>query len=439
MQTLSEEQLKQLTSVLAMPAFLAEGDQVRPLNQEGVDLHLPDAALLACLPQDGRRFSGRQICPTPPEAGWRYTLSGSQILLDGRACWLLEAAPFDLRDTLEGIHKIAAARQIMLEISSRIDHLETESDIYEFILDSCGKAVEHSELCTLMVVEGDNTRIVAKRGFTDDVYNIRFEVKNVFLALATEGRLDRIARINDLSLYHSKYNMEAKTQKEGELLSATLSAPIYVNHELYAILNFDSVRKNAFTREDEELLSLVKGNIEIILENHRMHAEILRLSQTDLLTGLYNRTYLRSFLWKNQHRTLCLGIFDMNNLKGINDGHGHPSGDIALKALAEGIQWLFPAEGTCFRMGGDEFLCVLPPMEQTKIDARIAALRRSYRESPLVLADGASAELSFSCGFAVHEAGTPWDHVLQTADDKMYREKRRMKGLAHETRQTGMK
>lgn len=272
MRALNEEQLDELASVLAVAAFLAEEDNVKALNQEGVDLHLEGAALLPYIPKDGEKLDSRPIFLTDAGVGWKYSLAGRKILYCGRVCWLLEVEPFDMKDTLQGLHKIAAARQIMLRFSSRTDPLETDQDIYEFILDSCGKAVEHPELCTLMAVEGDQTRIAAVRGFPDSVYNMTIPVKDTFLALATGGKLDRVASMDDLGKYRSRYLAKARTPG-GSCLQASLSAPIYVNQKLYAILNFDSVNKDAFTVWDEELLDLVKFNIELILENHAMRTE----------------------------------------------------------------------------------------------------------------------------------------------------------------------
>lgn len=53
----------------------------------------------------------------------------------------------------------------------------------------------------------------------------------------------------------------------------------------------------------------------------------------------------------------------MNDLKGINDNHGHASGDTMIKAMAAELTNAFPGRNVFFRIGGDEFLCVLFDME----------------------------------------------------------------------------
>lgn len=424
---LDEQMLSQFGSCLAVPLFLVDGTRAVPLNREAEALDLSEPALPGLLQQEQGEFSGLAVCLDGRDGMHRYLMSGKQIESEGHFCWLLQAVPAEDRGRTDNLHRIATAREIMLQVSSQIDQLETDHDIYEFILENCGKAVEHASLCSLMVVENGRARIVAKRGFEDEVYNISFDLKDTFLSLETEGRLDRIVIINDLSKYRSSYHTEAKTEQKGGYLESTLATPIYVNHELYAILNFDSTQRNTFTMQDEELLYIVKSNIEIILANHRMHAEILRLSQTDLLTGLYNRTYLQAYLRKNIRRAFTVGIFDMNDLKKINDQHGHRSGDLAIVRFTSDLRAAFPPESVFFRMGGDEFMCILYDMSGEKIAACIAGLRAGLAASPLTLADGASAALAFSCGFAEHEACVSSDRAFQEADHLMYEEKRRMK------------
>lgn len=424
---LDDQMLMQFGSCLAVPAFLADSGHILPLNREAEALSLNEQAVLGILPQDQDSFSGAEIFLDGEDGMHGCLMSGRQAEYRGRICWLLQAVPAASDTMKDNLNRIATAREIMLQVFSQIDQLETDRDIYEFILENCGKAVEHSSLCSLMVVENGRARIVAKRGFQDDVYNISFDLRDTFLSLETEGRLDRIVIINDLEKYRSSYHTEAKTEQEGEYLESTLATPIYVNHQLYAILNFDSTSRNTFTVQDEELLYIVKSNIEIILANYRMHKEILRLSQTDLLTGLYNRTYLQAYLRKNIRRAFTVGIFDMNDLKGINDHHGHRSGDLAIVRFTSDLRAAFPPEVVFFRMGGDEFMCILYDMSREAISACVADLRAGLAASPLVTADGERAVLEFSCGFAEHEACVSSDAAFQEADHLMYEEKRRMK------------
>ncbi len=429
MQRFDEKQLRQLSESIASPLFVAEKDTVRPLNTEAEALADAGVSLLPYL-ADGERLECREIPLKMGEEIRTCSLSGKKILLGDRECWLLQLVLLDAAASFRRIQKIALAQEIMLKVFSQIDKLDSEQEIYELILDNCGKAVEHPELCSLMIVKNHRAYIVAKRGFTDIVDNVSFDVKDTFLSLATDGKLDRIVIINELEKYWKQYYKDIKTERTGVYLASSLTAPIYVHGELYGIISFDSTRKNTFTDEDVQLLEIVKSNIQIILESYRMHAEIRRLSQTDVLTGLYNRTYLQEYLRKHIRLPFYIGMFDLNNLKKINDCHGHASGDMALREFASVLKAAFPAQDAFFRVGGDEFMCIVYSLDRSEIDSRITGMREHFRENALTLTDGCRLAVTFSCGFAPHEAGITSDLAAQQADAEMYADKMRYKKLS---------
>ena len=421
------EQLSAIGNVLPLPAYLFRKGTLLALNPEAGSISLQAEDAASHLPPDGDTLLPVEIQTDPENENSVCLLAGKRISLDGEDCWLLQAVCPGKNTAIQNIHRVSAARQIMLHVSSKIESLETTQDVYDFILDSCGKAVEHARLCTLMVVEEGKVRIVAKRGFQDDVLGMVFDLQDVFISIATQGKIDRIVTINDLGGYMSRYHKEAKTEDSGKYLGSTLSAPIYVDGRLYAIMNFDSVEKDGFTKDDEELLYVVKTNIEFILANHRMHREILRMSRHDLLTGLYNRTYLQEFLKRHFHEKFLVGFFDLNHLKTTNDRYGHVFGDALIRAFAENVPDVFPEGTAFFRIGGDEFTCAVFQMEMEEARGRIAYLREKLKEEPIALPCGDSIGLSFSCGFAVHEPDASWSIAAQEADLEMYEEKRRQK------------
>ena len=87
---------------------------------------------------------------------------------------------------------------------------------------------------------------------------------------------------------------------------------------------------------------------------------LLEMAQQDYLTGLATRWYLHEYAEskKNEANMTCI-YFDLDNFKNINDNYGHQEGDRALAATGEMMQREFP-DGFCARMGGDEFMIVIP-------------------------------------------------------------------------------
>jgi two-component system cell cycle response regulator len=107
----------------------------------------------------------------------------------------------------------------------------------------------------------------------------------------------------------------------------------------------------------------------LIKENQRLFNEIQRLAMTDQLTGLYNRRKLMDGLEIEVQRVhrygrpLSLIMIDLDNLKGINDTFGHAAGDAALQLIADAIQEHIRRVDLPARVGGDEFMILLPEAE----------------------------------------------------------------------------
>lgn len=154
------------------------------------------------------------------------------------------------------------------------------------------------------------------------------------------------------------------------------------------------------------------------------------LAQTDHLTGLANRAALTEMQQSTAvQKALRLGelaviSLDLDDFKDLNDRLGHHSGDIALRGAAERIKQAMRETDTAFRMGGDEFLCVLmdPDAKQGARDV-IAALRTAFDVSMNL--GGRQTAVTPSIGVAVADPQEPWDSVLQRADATMYLAKRR--------------
>jgi diguanylate cyclase (GGDEF)-like protein len=108
-------------------------------------------------------------------------------------------------------------------------------------------------------------------------------------------------------------------------------------------------------------------------------AETFRMAITDELTGLYNRRYLDDQLARvhatavRSQRHYALLAMDVDDFKLVNDTYGHAKGDAALVAFAEDLRSVIRASDIAVRIGGDEFLVVMP--EGSVADAEALAKR----------------------------------------------------------------
>jgi diguanylate cyclase (GGDEF)-like protein len=160
-------------------------------------------------------------------------------------------------------------------------------------------------------------------------------------------------------------------------------------------------------------------------------SNINTLASTDSMTGTKNRTaYLARIteidlqLAKGMLSRFAVVMFDLNNLKYINDTFGHSEGDKCIIATAKRLRQYFPS-AELFRFGGDEFVALLLNVPPTEIDDMIAAfegslLRRNKRQN---------VKLSIACGYAFyHESfDSCFADVYTRADAAMYSQKRKFK------------
>lgn len=151
-------------------------------------------------------------------------------------------------------------------------------------------------------------------------------------------------------------------------------------------------------------------------------AALIRLSQTDPLTGLPNRAGLEAVIRRaiagsrRSHSPLSLAMLDLDGFKSLNDAHGHLAGDAALVETTRSWQRELRGSDVLARFGGDEFVVVLPGT--TVLQASRVVRRMASIES----ACGSSAGLAFWDGSEGVE------ELLRRADRALYEAKARQRG-----------
>lgn len=150
--------------------------------------------------------------------------------------------------------------------------------------------------------------------------------------------------------------------------------------------------------------------------------QILNLSYRDQLTGLYNRRFFEEELSRlNTSRNYPLSVLmvDVNGLKLMNDAFGHAAGDELLTTLSSQLKESFRADDIISRIGGDEFVILLP---QTTDRAAKELKKRLLKKLEQVTVN--HLPLSISCGWATHSASERTiEDTLKHAETVMYRDK----------------
>jgi diguanylate cyclase (GGDEF)-like protein len=179
----------------------------------------------------------------------------------------------------------------------------------------------------------------------------------------------------------------------------------------------------------------VEGRLrEVLVDLEQYNQELSGLSQTDELTGLYNR---RGFLNVGK-QSLALArrmgkegnlfFVDLDDLKLINDTYGHPEGDLVIQQAAKSLTDTFRQMDTIARLGGDEFAILAVNTSPDFINT----VRKRVDENLAVYNKGAGKgyRISMSVGAVAFDCRTPVsiEDLLGRADEVLYAEKKKRKG-----------
>lgn len=168
----------------------------------------------------------------------------------------------------------------------------------------------------------------------------------------------------------------------------------------------------------------------VLMCNERLMNEAMHLSTVDALTGAYSRRALneqseRALAEARRHRRpLSVLMIDADHFKRINDTYGHDAGDAVLIELVRRIRQSLRTEDFVGRIGGEEFVAVLPgtPEEEAR---RVSERLRMAMARDTFIHDGEEIPFTVSVGFAERDPGeAEFEALLKRADDAMYAAKR---------------
>jgi diguanylate cyclase (GGDEF)-like protein len=182
------------------------------------------------------------------------------------------------------------------------------------------------------------------------------------------------------------------------------------------------------------LLATDRVREELEESNARLAAateELARAARTDALTGLLNRRGYDELLAGKADRPFagCLVVIDLNDLKRLNDTRGHQAGDAALQLVARALRVCVRVTDPIFRMGGDEFLVILPGGSAADLAARMGRIDQSLTGQRLPNAPD-PLDLTVAWGVAEFAAGSDLAAAVARADRAMYVQKQARKSTS---------
>ena len=243
-----------------------------------------------------------------------------------------------------------------------------------------------------------------------------FDLAIVNLNLRTSDALRLVSRLR--ALERTRYTPILLVAEEHEMDKIAKGLDLGVND--YLIKPIDR----------NELLARVRTQIKRQRYQERLRENYERslvMALTDSLTGLYNRRYITAHLGGmiDRHRQtgkpLALLMFDIDYFKKVNDTYGHAAGDEVLVELSRRVIDHVRSVDTVARLGGEEFVAVLPDTERDVALVVAERLRYTVAEEDFVLKSaGTSRSVTMSIGISMVQPDDGIDSLLNRADEALY-------------------
>jgi diguanylate cyclase len=267
--------------------------------------------------------------------------------------------------------------------------------------------------------------VVYKQGL---VKHSLVEARNSFKTLISTF-IDKLKYMGEASELYS-----GKIENYAQELSQTDDL-IKINELVNHLMRDTSVMQTDIMRSRDDLLNQQRVAVDTQQRMEKLQEELQQLSEVvriDQLTGVLNRRGMDEAFsteiarYRRSGELLSIALLDIDNFKLLNDQHGHAAGDSALKHLAGVVKRAVRPTDIVTRMGGEEFVVILPNTNLEEAVVTMSRLQRALTKE-YFLGNNQKLLITFSAGVALFKTEDDVNSILARADQAMYLAKKRGK------------
>ncbi len=356
-------------------------------------------------------------------------ISANLTHYENRQCLFLSFNDITQRKEVENSEKQERifAEALSGSISALSSTLNFE-EVLDRILINLEKVIPNNHANIMLVGEDGVAKIVRARGY--DAELLEKLVSQVHLNVSETPTLHRMATTGAPVIV-----MDTKTDPiwiqriSSSWIRSYLGAPIHVKGEVVGYINLDSDQANMYNRIHTERLELFARQAAIAVENARLFERVEQMAIVDDLTGLFNRHHLfelgeREFeRYKRHENSLSLIYMDLDHFKDVNDRYGHATGDRVLQNVASILGSSLRKMDIAGRIGGEEFLLLLPETDMERALLVAERIRKNIAETKTQVND---VDISITASLGVITMSDQYSSLqalISAVDQSMYQAK----------------
>ena len=408
---------------------------------------------------DDREFVKKSVLDAlsrkkPYSSDYRIVLrDGSQRFVHSEAEVVFDHAgnPIKMHGTIQDITERKQIEEILRRrtdfektvaaISKRFVTLSDFDTAVSASLADAGRLCKAGRVCLFQFRDNDkitvNTHEWCDMGVTAEIQHLQNIPSTAFPWLMANLKTRDVIHIDDVSQMTSEASSE-KAELERKSVKSTLIIPLLIKKILVGFIGFSNIKTTSqWSGEDIAMLQIVAEIIGNAIERKQSEELIKNMAYHDSLTQLPNRNLFQTHLQMAMAHTrrnktvVAVMLLDIDDFKTINDSLGHQTGDLLLKVVAGRLIKCVREGDTVARMGGDEFMIILPDLVQPQDAALVAQKILAILDQPFQI-EKYEFHTTVSIGISLFPLNAnDQESLIKQADIAMYLSKKKGKNTYH--------